>query len=339
MIQLKTRRGLTVHVPETDAEDPSPKFAPADTSAILDYYRENGYVVIRGLFDGSTCDAIRALWDAEIKAFDGFIYRQASAVPERNILNSQGWVMNPILNLQSVDPHRFPKFRHCATENILTSAELSQAFNAVLGEAPKIVQSMYFEGNTATSEHQDSFYLDSEHIGSMAAAWVALEDISPTAGRFFVCPKSHKTDYVAHNAANSIVGDYESYFVSIIDKVRQLNMEIRAPKLDRGDVLLWNALTIHGSLDSHDPLRSRSSITCHAIAQSHRFLQLHTRIRALKTDRVGHAQIARPKDLALLKNRVIFWVETNFPHGFAWLKKNAIRLLMKRNTATARAVG
>ena len=189
---------------------------------------------------------------------------------------------------------------------------------------------MYFEGNTATPEHQDSFYLDSEQIGTLAAAWIALEDISATAGRFFVCPKSHTTDYVRHTVDNGIVGDYESYFVSVVEKIKSLNLSIHAPKLNCGDVLIWNSLTIHGSLDSHDPNNSRSSITCHAIAKSHRFLQLHSRIRDMKIDIVGGAEVARPKDLSLLGNRIMFAVEVKFPHAFAWSKKHAIRFIQWR---------
>ena len=33
---------------------------------------------------------------------------------------------------------------------------------------------MYFEGNSATWEHQDSYYLDDEDTGSMLACWIAL---------------------------------------------------------------------------------------------------------------------------------------------------------------------
>jgi len=79
--------------------------------------------------------------------------------------------MNPILNLQSIDPVRYPNFRKFAVENILTAPRLAEGFGILFDEKPKIVQSMYFEGNSATWEHQDSYYLDSEMIGSMAAAW------------------------------------------------------------------------------------------------------------------------------------------------------------------------
>ena len=50
---------------------------------------------------------------------------------------------------------------------------------------------MYFDGNPVTWPHQDIYYLDAEEIGRMTSAWVAVEDIAPDAGRFFVYPKSH----------------------------------------------------------------------------------------------------------------------------------------------------
>ena len=37
-------------------------------------------------------------------------------------------------------------------------------------------------------------YLDSEKIGNLTAAWVALEEIKADAGRFFLCSGSHKID-------------------------------------------------------------------------------------------------------------------------------------------------
>ena len=52
---------------------------------------------------------------------------------------------------------------------------------------------MYFEGNPATQPHQDSYYLDASPIGTMTAAWIACEDIDAGAGRFYVCPGSHRS--------------------------------------------------------------------------------------------------------------------------------------------------
>ncbi len=288
MIALKTPRGLSVKVPELPQEDPSPKFNADDRRSIKTYYDANGYVIVKSLFEADACDQIRRLWDTEIKPSRHFIYRQATARAEKHVFNAQHWVMNPILNLQSVDPKLYPRFRSFATENILTAKALGETFRTLFGgENPKIVQSMYFQGNSATWEHQDSYYLDSEKLGAMAAAWIALEDIVASAGRFFVCPRSHQLDLGKQKVGNNIADNHEVYIQSVVAKICEKGLEIRAPLLNKGDVLFWNAWTIHGSLDSQDLEHSRSSITCHAIPDSHRFLQLQTRILPLDLDVVN----------------------------------------------------
>jgi phytanoyl-CoA hydroxylase len=339
MIELRTPRGLRVQVPENLAEDPSPRFQVEQAAALKQYYSDNGYVIVRGLLDPASCEHLRALWASEVKPSDAFIYRQATAKAERHKFNAQGWVMNPILNLQSVDPRRYPQFRSFATDRILTAPGLVRAFHTLLGEQPKIVQSMYFEGNSATWEHQDSYYLDSERVGSMAAAWIAVQDIAASAGRFFVCPKSHLIDLGRQTFRNNIADHHEDYIQSVVQKVRELDLPIRAPCLSQGDVLFWNAWTIHGSLDSQNAEHARASVTCHAIAESHRFLQLQTRLMQLQVTRVNDVNIHCPKDLARAGNRAIFHFETRHPGAFYWSKRMAIRYMMRlRHAAGQRRV-
>lgn len=317
-------------VPETQSEDPSPGFDLSEKGAIADYYKENGYVVVRGLIAPEDCQHMRELWGSEVKPSRAHIYRQATARAERHRFNAKGWVMNPILNLQSIDPILYPNFRKYAVEQILTAPRLVEGFGILFDEKPKIVQSMYFEGNSATWEHQDSYYLDSELVGSMAAAWLALEDIDAVAGRFFVCPKSHLIDLGRQNGSNNIADRHEEYIQTVVSKIRELDLEIRAPRLCRGDVLFWNAWTIHGSLDSHSGLHSRSSVTCHAIPQSHRFLQLQSIVRSLNLKEINGIQVHHPKDLAMMLNRLVLLVESHTPWLFYPLKKFAVKLLVSK---------
>jgi phytanoyl-CoA hydroxylase len=337
MIELRTPRGLKAAVPESLSEDPSPRFALAQREALRSYYRDNGYVVVRGLIPPADCDRLRSLWANEVKPSQGYIYRQATAKAERHVFNEQGWVMNPILNLQSVDPRRYPEFRDFAVRRILTAPGLVQAFKVLLGEPPKIVQSMYFEGNSATWEHQDSYYLDSEHIGTMTAAWIALEDIAATAGRFFISPRSHQIDLGRQSVRNNIADNHEVYIQSVVQKMQELGLAIRAPCLQRGDVLFWNAWTIHGSLATQDPNHSRTSVTCHAIPESHRFLQLQSRIMKLDLMQANGINVHCPKDLRRPKNRAIFYFETHHPDTFYWAKRMGIRWLLRLKGARARS--
>jgi phytanoyl-CoA hydroxylase len=164
-----------------------------------------------------------------------------------------------------------------------------------------------------------------------------LEDIAPRAGRFFICPGSHRIRLQDHSLYNNIAENHEKYISSVVDEIRTRELEIRAPALKKGDVLFWNALTIHGSLDSQDPLHSRSSITCHAIPLSRKFLQLQTRVHAIAAENVDGTAIYRPKDLAAPLNRLILLVESTFPYLFYWAKKRAILYFVRRKASLATA--
>ena len=211
---------------------------------------------------------------------------------------------------------------------VLGAGSVQACFEVLIGEKPKVVQSMYFEGNSATWEHQDTYYLDAEKLGNMAACWVALEDISAKAGRFFVCPGSHKIEIEKQNKETNIADNHSGYIKKIVDIMKERNMEIRAPILEAGDVLFWHAWTMHGSLKSEDKT-SRSSITMHAIPSSQKFQQFQTRVFEVPTDDVNGTKIWRPKDQAKLKNRLIMFIESYMPGPFYLLKRFAIRMLVR----------
>jgi phytanoyl-CoA hydroxylase len=103
----------------------------------------------------------------------------------------------------------------------------------------------------------------------------------------------------------------------------------RAPALSKGDVLFWAAKTIHGSLRTTEPTRSRRSFTAHFIPDRGRFLQFQTRVRPLKTELVNGMRVHHPKDLSKAANRVVLFVETRFPRTFQMTKKAAIKLVTR----------
>jgi phytanoyl-CoA hydroxylase len=319
--------GRTVEIPAT-AEEDHPYFERKDREAYTSYYQQNGYVVVRGAIDLPTCDAANEAFDKEVYPSRDFIYRQTTARAERNAFTPTGFVSNPILNVQSVDPIRYPAFRECGLK-VLTAPGVQEICRNLLGEPGKIVQSMYFQGNPSTWPHQDTYYLDSSRLGSMTAAWIATEDIKPGAGRFFVCPGSHKTDMARNGGDFDIAFNHDRYKTLIKDVMLSHQMRIMAPALRKGDVLFWNAATIHGSLPTSEPGSSRRSFTTHWIPESTELMQFQARVRRMKYEDVDGAKVARPKDLAQLQNRAILWLETRFPASFSLAKKIAIKLLLR----------
>jgi phytanoyl-CoA hydroxylase len=319
--------GDKMEVP-VSAEDDKLYFILNQSDDLRKYYDENGYVVVRGLLPQDLCDLAAAAFEAEIKPFGGFIYRQASGNPERHIFTNEGLMLNSILNVQSLDRRRFPSFRRTGLD-LLTHANMQCAVSTLLGEPGKLVQSMYFDGNPVTWPHQDTYYLDAEEIGRMTAAWVAVENIAPGAGRFFVYPKSHLIDMAKNGGDFDIAFHHERYKELVRQVIRDQRLVCRAPALSRGDVLFWAAKTIHGSLRTTEPTRSRRSFTAHYIPDRSRFLQFQTRLKPLKTDFVNGMRVHHPKDLSRPTNRAVLSLETRFPRTFGITKKAAIKLMTR----------
>lgn len=320
--------GGRIDIPTLPSDETITYPTMADPAAVRAYYEREGYVVVRNLVDHATCDQMRGVFAEEVKPFEGYIYRQASANPERHVRTAHGYMLNSILNVHAVDPRAFPTFRKRGVD-LITTASLQKAVRAILGEAGKIVQSMYFEGNPATWAHQDTYYLDSEKLGTMSGAWTALEDIAPGAGRFYVYPRSHLIELAMNRGSMSIASNHAGYKTLVVEIIRKNGLECRAPALRKGDVMFWNSKTIHGSLETTQPEFSRSSVTSHYIPESTRFLQFQTRIKALNLSVINGMQVHTPKDMASPIQRLVMGVETRFPSAFTSLKKAAVRVVTR----------
>lgn len=323
--RLRAPDGSWVEIP-VGVESDDPYEALADEHSIEEYYNENGYVVVRGLIPEELCVAVKKEFDEEVKNFDGYLYRQATANPERHEFNQDGYMMNSILNIQDLNSRRFPKFK-AASLDVLCHRAISGFLPAIVGARGKLVQSMFFEGNSETWAHQDTYYLDAETLGKMTGAWIAVEDIRPEAGRFFVYPGSHKIDIRKNGGDFNIAFNHDKYKKLVIDIIKNEGLTLHAPALRRGDVLFWSSKTIHGSLATTARLCSRSSLTAHYIPQNERFLQHQSRIKRMRIREQNEMLVHYPKSQDKLLNQWVLFFESRFPNLFQFVKKIVIRLL------------
>lgn len=321
------------------AEASAPGYAGLATPAARRaYFRAQGYLVRPGLVPPALCERVLAAFHAELGPWPGYLYRQASANPERHERTAEGFVRNAILNPVSVDGRHFPGFR-AAARALLASDALFGAVAEIHGEAPVLVQSMYFEGNPATWPHQDCYYLDSAREGELLGAWIALEDIAAEAGRFYVVPGSHLRDF-GRNAGNlAIARNHERYKAAIRETLEREGLERRAPALRRGDVLLWSSRTIHGALPPRAGCRSRNSLTAHFTPASAGFLQYQCIPVALRPERVNGHLLCAPKDQARLRNRLVMRIEVLLPEAFRRLKRAVIARRIRRLAPRRQAAG
>lgn len=284
------------------------------------YYRENGYVVHPGLLPVDLCKQALSSFDREVKPFPGYLYRQASANPEKHKFDACGNVLNSILNPVSVSSRHFPDYR-AASEALLCDDRLFAAIEELLREEAMLVQSMYFEGNPATWPHQDCYYLDSERPGHLVGAWIALEDIEQSAGRFYIVPGSHRLEAGRNQGSLNIGEHHERYKQYVGDIIREQSLEVRAPELKRGDVLLWDSRTIHGALAPRGCAKTRNSYTAHFIPLSSRLVQYQSIPISLRPERIrGHA-MCRPKDQDRRSSRLVMTMEKQAPRAFQYVKR------------------
>jgi phytanoyl-CoA hydroxylase len=148
-----------------------------------------------------------------------------------------------------------------------------EALSAVTLHTKQILQQVMIFEQAATPAHQDWVYLDSYPQGCLTAAWVALEDISPDATRFFVVPGSQ--DFAQEFPHDWIIGS--SRYTTAMTKIVQERYadQVVIPEMFAGDVLFWNSRLIHGSLAGKDPTLSRLSLAAHYIPEGFGFGNRH----------------------------------------------------------------
>jgi phytanoyl-CoA hydroxylase len=227
-------------------------------------YEQTGFIVCPGLIPGDDIDAVVRRYQTEIRPSSHPFFRQNTNRYEANHYNDAGHVKQSFLDIH--DYQKFPEFS-AAVRAIVCSQAMQTALTNISGAAScNVMQTMLFDANTHTPPHQDWWYLDSVPNGHLVGAWIALEDIDPRSGPFFVIPNS--TDVALHQEPGLSHRDW----MRRIDDYYQANADrVEAPALKKGDVLFWNSRTVHGSLATIDPQFSRKSITAHFLPSGYAF--------------------------------------------------------------------
>ena len=324
--RLISPTGENVSIPINVNEDDI--YKKLDTSEkIKEYYDKNGYVVIRNVVSSKTCNEVINIFQKEVLPYEGYIYRQASANLEKHKFTEGNHMLNSILNVQSLNPKVLKSFRNIGIE-VLTNKKVQSYLENIFNDQPKLVQSMFFDGNPVTWAHQDTYYLDSENY-RMAGVWFAMEDIKPSAGRFYVYPESQNIDIKKNGGDFDIAFNHDRYKSLIIEIIKSHELKLVAPALEKGDILIWHSKTIHGCLPTENIEESRKSFTGHFIPNSEQFLQYQTTIKSLTLQRVNGMNVNFPKDLSVLKNRMVYKAELLNPRIFQFIKKRLIKMKTK----------
>ncbi len=167
-------------------------------------------------------------------------------------------------------------FRKSATIAAAGESGLRALVSAVLGHEATLFQSINFLSGSEQHTHSDSIHMSTFPLGGMAAAWVALEDITPDNGPLHYYPGSHKLPYYLNadyqnEGTDWLIGDkdYAEYEAFIAGQVIAQGLQKQVFLARKGDVFIWHANLLHGGEPHRDPAQTRKSMVFHYFSRAH----------------------------------------------------------------------
>lgn len=230
--------------------------APSLTSEQREFYRTQGYLIVRQLWTPAEI--------AELKQVIDGVAARGEPIPDY-------W--EPKLNADgSLDPDplkRYPRILHIHRhqpigKRMMLDPRIGAVVRALLEDEPIACQSMvYFKppGSRGQALHQDNFYL-MVRPGTCLAAWTAIDPALPENGGLSVVPGTHDLALQCPQQADSTRSFVNNYVPPPAGK--QPVPAILQP----GDVLFFNGSVIHGSEPNTHPTLWRRSYIAHYMPAS-----------------------------------------------------------------------
>ncbi len=224
-------------------------------------YEAEGFSIRPGVIPMELIDRLIDALHTDIFPSTDKFYRQNSARYEVNRFTEHGYLANALLDIHDYRRHR--RFSECALELFFCEPLLREIDDLTGHPRMQLMQTMLMDANPTTPAHQDWWYPDTVPNGNMIAAWVALEDLDDRAGLFYVMRDSQSVNL--HHDLETLT--HREWLARMAAWEAEHEDRIVAPALEKGDVLFWNAATIHGSLPTRDGRFSRKSATAHYIPE------------------------------------------------------------------------
>ena len=113
MLEAPTPTGTVLRVPETLSEDAA-YFTAGEADEARAYYDEHGYVVLRNVVPTSLCSRALEAFDLVCRSSRIPMLRQKNMRYERHTFNGDGFLDNPIFNVQDLGSRVLGPFRDCS---------------------------------------------------------------------------------------------------------------------------------------------------------------------------------------------------------------------------------
>jgi phytanoyl-CoA hydroxylase len=237
-----------------------------DLEAKLRHWRDQGFVVFEGAAQQPLIETLLEDIAAFKRSYCDYTIpievrgRQILSTDERSFPDDTGVKINHL---------------HCysrAAALISLAPEVCDFLRHVFRAPPAVLQSLTFWRGSEQKIHVDYPYVNyQKRLAFLAAAWVALEDISPDAGPLGYYPGGHQVsttgffDWGNNAIVNSSKStrtpiDFADYLSARMATAR-IAKKVFCPR--RGDIFIWHGNLPHEGTEVRDPNLTRKSYVTH----------------------------------------------------------------------------
>lgn len=220
----------------------------AVTDAHLDFFRDQGYLVIHHAFTPEeTAEALEGLLDL----IDG-------KVPEFDGIQFEAWARDRLDTIAREEKQDYIRKLMAFTpydarlNAIANHPALLAIIRKLVSDEPQKFQDMALlkppSGGREKPWHQDKAFFDMDINTPVVGVWIALDPATPENGCMHIIPGSHKEGPVVHFARR----DWQ-----ICDNDVQTGRDVMVP-LEPGGVLLFDGLIHHGTPANRTDQRRRA---------------------------------------------------------------------------------
>jgi ectoine hydroxylase-related dioxygenase (phytanoyl-CoA dioxygenase family) len=228
----------------------------ADAEALA-HYIEHGYVVFPKATDESVIDEYLALFEAAWDDAPKDIYLHW----KRQLLPMDRKFYDEVTKVSDL---------HCCfarAQDLIFPPAVLRFMTLIYERPPVVFQTMTMRKGSEETLHIDTGPLTLTEPMSMAASWVALEDVQSLSGEFQFIPGSHRLPELLHYGTDKgHHGDQQEYgniLQTTLHMCEERGLQTQTFMAKKGDVLIWHADLMHGGAPIEDRLRTRKSLVAH----------------------------------------------------------------------------
>ncbi len=229
----------------------------AKEAEALAHYIDYGYVIFPKAVGDEVIDAYLDLFERSWDEAPPSVY----VLFERRVQSMSREYYDKITKVSSL---------HCcfnhAGELIFPSVVL-RFLTLIYDRPPVAFQSMTMRKGSEETLHIDTGPLTLTEPMTMAASWLALEDVCPGSGEFEFVPGSHSVPEYLHPGVskghNNDMTTYDEVLKQMKAACVDRGFTTERFKAKKGDVLIWHADLLHGGAKIEDISSTRKSLVTH----------------------------------------------------------------------------